>query len=121
MSTIEEVLKNGGYGLYFGNRVLLPFRCHVLKAIFENEIITDFSSSTKGACYNIRENFTELYFHEVKDLEEVVSEYKGIKMIVVQEGNNVFDFKNHEKLNILLDENHKLKIEKVDDDILFFE
>ncbi len=121
MATIKEILGNGAYGLYFGNRVLLPFRCHVLKVIFENEIITDFSSSQKGACYKIQKDFTELYFHEVDDLEEVVSEYKGIKMVVVQEGNDIFDFNNHEKLNILLDENHKLKIEKVEDDILFFE
>jgi hypothetical protein len=121
MPTIKEVLKTGAYGLYFGNRVLLPFRCHILKVIFENEIITDFSSSKKGACYKMMENFTEIYFHEVKDLGEAVSKYKGVKMIVVQEGKNIFDFKNHEKLNVFIGEDHKLKIEKVEDDILFFE
>jgi hypothetical protein len=42
-------------------------------------------------------------------------------MIVVQEGNDVFNFEDHEKLNVLLDGEHKLKIEKVEDDILFFE
>jgi hypothetical protein len=121
MSTIKEVLEKGGYGLYFGNRVLLPFRCHILKVIFENEIITDFSSSKRGACYKMVDNFTEIYFHEVDDLSEVVTEFKGIKMIVVQEGNDVFNFEDHEKLNVLLDGEHKLKIEKVEDDILFFE
>jgi len=121
MKTLNEVLENKDYGLYFGNRILLPFKCHVLKAIFENEIVDDFSSSLRGASYKIEDEFTEIYYHEVEFLTDVVSKYKGIKLIVVEKGKDIFDFNNHRKIKLLLDEDHKLRIEEITEDELFFE
>ncbi len=45
MKSIREVLKEKRTGLYYGNRVLLPFSCHILKLNIENDLITDFSPS----------------------------------------------------------------------------
>ncbi len=121
MKKLDEVLKEKMYALYFGNRVLLPFKCDILKVVFENEIITDFSHTKSGACYNKRDSFTEIYFHEVKDLEEKCSRYKDIRLVLVEEGDDVFNFDNHRKISLYLEGDHKLTIEEINGDILFFE
>ncbi len=121
MRKLNDVLKNKIDGLYYGNRVLLPFAAEILKAVIEDEIIMDFSEKKEGAGYSVRENFTEIYFHDYKDLKEAVSKYETIKLVVVEIGDDLFDFKNHRRLALHLRENHKLTIEETDDNILFIE
>lgn len=121
MKSMKEILEGDSSALYFGNRILLPFRCHILKAVFENDIIMDFSHTNSGACYNIRESFTEIYFHGVKDLEDKVSKYKDIRLVVVEEGSDIFDFDNHKKLSLFINGDHKVTIKEINGDILFFE
>jgi hypothetical protein len=121
MRTLDEVLKNNINGLHYGNRVLLPFKADILKAVVENDIIMDFSSQRKEACYNKYDNFTEIYFFEYPNLEEVVTEFETIKLVIVEEGKDIFDFENHRKLALHIKENHKLIIEETNEDILFIE
>jgi len=121
MKTLDEILKQNAKALYFGNRVLLPFKAHLLKVIFENEIIMDFSLSKFGATYNINDEFTEIYFHGVRDVEEKCSKYRDIRLILVEIGKDIFDFGNHRKLSLYLEGNHELTIKEINGDILFFE
>lgn len=121
MKTIDEVLKNKINGLYFGNRVLLPFKAEILKAIIEKDIITDFSTTHKGAQYNKTELYTEIYFLDYKDLSDAVSQYETIKLIVVEDGKDLFDFNNHKRLILHLKEKHILVIEEANGEILFIE
>jgi hypothetical protein len=121
MKTIDEVLKNNINGLYYGNRVLLPFKADILKAVIEKDIITDFSSTHKDAQYNKTESFTEIYFLDYKELSEYVTKYETIKLIVVEEGKDIFDFNNHKRLILHLKEKHILKIEEATGDILLFD
>lgn len=121
MKKLDEVLASKGYGIHFGNRILLPFKCHILKAVFENDIIYDFSHSKSGACYTIRDQFTEIYFHGVKRLEDKVGKYRGVRLIVVEEDKDIFDFNNHKKLALYILEDHKVEIDELSGDILFFE
>lgn len=121
MSTIENALEKKLNGLYYGNRALLPFNCHFLKVIIEDEIITDFSSHSKGIILKEEKDFTDLYFPGLKSLNDSVSKFEAIKMVVVEKGENIFDSNNHKKIAVYLEEKHKLKIEKTDDDILFIE
>ena len=121
MKKLDEVLNGNGFALYFGNRVLLPFKCDILKAVFENDIIMDFSHSNSGACYNKRDKFTEIYFHGVKDLEEKMSKYKGIRLVLVEDEEDIFDFSKHRKISLYLAGEHKMSIEEINGDILFFE
>ena len=60
MKTIEEILKGNKSGLYYGNRLVLPFKAHFLKVIIDNEIITDFSLSSKGIIIQEESDFTSL-------------------------------------------------------------
>ena len=121
METFENVVANGLNGLHYGNRVLLPFRAQIVKAIVENDIIMDFSSSRKGAEVFLREEYTEIYFHDYKTLEDVVTKYETIKLIFVEKDHDIFDDTKHLKAALHLKELHKVKIEKINDDILLVE
>jgi hypothetical protein len=121
LHTIDEVLKEKIHGLYYGSRVLLPFSVDILKAIIDNDILTDFSSASDGAYYEKFDNFTEIYFFDHEDILNDVSKYETIKMIVVEDGNDLFDFKNHRRISLNPIEGHKLEIEEVDDEIVFIE
>jgi hypothetical protein len=121
MKTLTEVLENKITGLYYNNRLILPFQVHFLKVIIEDDIITDFSPSSKGIFIREESDFTDVYFHEYKHLKDIVSKYEAIKMVVVEKGKNIFDYANHQKLAIYLDDKHIIKIEKTEDDILFIE
>ena len=117
MKKFEEVVANGNNGLHYGNRIILPFRAQLLKAIVENDIITDFSDSKKGAEYFIHENYTEIYFHDYKILEDVVTKFETIKLIFVENDEHIFDDKHHAKAALHLEDKHKVKIEKINDEI----
>ncbi len=121
MNTIENALSKKLNGLYYGNRLILPFNCNFLKVIIEDDIITDFSPGSKGICIVENEDFTELYFLEFDDLKESVSKYEAIKMVVAEKQDNILDLKNHKKIALYLEEKHNVKIEKTDADILFIE
>ena len=121
MKTVEEALKGKNSGLYYGNRLILPFKAYFLKVIINNEIITDFSRGSKGIDIEEEDSFTSLYFLEHKQLNDVVTKYESIKLVVVEKDNDIFDLANHKKLAVYLDDKHMAKIEETDADILFIE
>ncbi|HED38493.1 MAG TPA: hypothetical protein ENI76_09675 [Ignavibacteria bacterium] len=121
MATIKETLLNGLQGLYYGNRVLLPFRADILKIIINDDILMDFSPFSKHIYLNETEKFTEIYFHDFKRLNEVVTKFETIKLVAVDKEDDLFNTDNHYKLALHLEEKHKLTIEKTDEDILFIE
>jgi hypothetical protein len=108
-------------GLHYGNRLILPFHCIFLKVVINREIITDFSSTSKFI--NVVEgiDYTDLYFREYENIKETLSKFESIKMVVVEKNKTIFDFKNHVKLVVYLEDKHKLKIEKTNEDFLFIE
>ena len=121
MYTINEVLQNKIYGLNYYNRLILPFKAHFLKVIIDSEIITDFSPGSKGIFVREKEDFTDVYFNNYKDLKKSVSKYEAIKMVVVEKGKDIFNFDNHIKLALYLKDKHKVSIEHCEEDILFLE
>jgi hypothetical protein len=121
MNTIEDALKNKSGGLYYGNRAILPFNCFLLKVVFEDKIITDFSPSSKAIYTENGDGYTEIYFKDYNNLKDMVSKYETIKLVAVEKDKDIFNFDNHIKLYIHVGEEHKLTIEKTDEDILFIE
>jgi hypothetical protein len=121
MRTINEALSAKLNGLHFGNRLILPFNVEILKVIIDADIIVDFSTKKKGAEYNSRKNFTELYFYDYKSLQDFVSEYENIKLVVVDDDKDLTDVKNHRKILVRLKENHIAEVEEASDDIIFVE
>jgi len=121
MLSIQQVLKEKKSGLYYGNRILLPFSCHVLKMNIENDLITDFSPSFKGVHISENPDFMEIYFYDYKDLGEVITKYESIKMVVVEKGTDVFDLKNHITLALHPEEKHKIRIEQLGENQIFID
>ncbi len=121
MHTIDEVLEKKIYGLFYGPRVLLPFSVDILKAIIDNDILMNFSSVSDGAYYEKFDNFTEIYFFDHEHILNDVSKYETIKMIVVEDGKDLFDFQNHRRISLNPVEGHKLEIEEVGDEVVFIE
>ncbi len=121
MKTVSDALQKKLTGLYYGNRVLLPFRAYILKAIINDDILMDFSPSSKHIYVNEMEHFTELYFKDYENLSKVVTKYETIKLIAVDKEDDIFNTENHFKLALHIEEKHKLTIEKTDEDILFIE
>ncbi|MEJ2616023.1 MAG: hypothetical protein P8Z35_13780 [Ignavibacteriaceae bacterium] len=89
--------------------------------IIDDEIITDFSPSSKGIFIREEADFTDIYFLEYKHLNDTVSKYEAIKMVVVEKGKDIFDFNNHKKIAVYLENKHNTRIEKTEEDILFIE
>jgi hypothetical protein len=121
MKTFEEVIAKSNNGLHYGNRIILPFRAQLLKAIIENDIVTDFSGSQKGAKFYIHAEYTEIYFHDYKNLEDFVTKYETIKLIFVENDEDIFNDAKHIKAALHLEEKHRVRIEKINDDILLIE
>jgi hypothetical protein len=121
MKSLNEILKNNLNGMYYGNRVFLPFQCTVLKVVIENDIITDFSIGEKGAHINECPEYTEIYFVDYPDLEKSISKYENIKMVIIEKGKDIFDFKTHRKIAIRPEGNHILSIKELDENTIFIE
>ncbi len=121
MKTLKEVLDNKLTGLYYGNRALLPFAADILKIVVKDYIITDFSDRKRGAKYNVRDKFTEIYFCDFEDLRKEIRDYDVIKLVLVEKGDNIFDFSTHVRIDIKPLDKHVLSIEKIDDEMIFFE
>lgn len=121
MKSLDEVLKENLTGIYYGNRVLLPFHCHFLKIVIENDIITDFSKQHKGATIRETPDYTEIYFCDYPDLEENISKFENIKMIIVEKGKDIFNINEHRKIALHPEGKHILLIKELDENIIFID
>ena len=121
MKKLSEVLENGLKGLHYGNRVLLPFSAEILKIVIGREIITDFSKKPHGASVRVSKDYTEIYFYDYKDLDEELADYEVIKVVLVEQGEDIFNFENHILIELDPLEKHELSIAKIGDDLIFFE
>ncbi|RPI68445.1 MAG: hypothetical protein EHM47_14500 [Ignavibacteriales bacterium] len=121
MKSLDEIIQNKTTGLYFGNRLILPFHAHFLKVVIEDKIISDFSMSSKGINIVEEDEFTSLYFLDYDQLVNSVSKYEAIKLLVVSKSKSIFDAANHKKIAVYLEKKHSARIEQTDEDILFIE
>jgi len=121
MKKLSEVLEKNIQGLCYGNRVLLPFSGEILKIVIGHEIITDFSRSRHGARIRVTEDFTEIYFCDYENLSQEIPKYQVIKIVMLEDEKNVFDFKDHISIELEIKEKHRLNIKLIGDDILFIE
>ncbi|HED08900.1 MAG TPA: hypothetical protein ENI57_12330 [Ignavibacteria bacterium] len=121
MSKISEVIKLKKNGLYYFNRVIVPFNGNVLKVIIEDDIITDFSINSKELYIKEDDGFMSFYFYKYKNLKDEVSKYEAIKIVIVEKDKDLFNLKNHRKIALYFEDEHNVRIEATEDDILFIE
>lgn len=121
MVSLNEILKSKPVGLYYNNRLILPFQGIFLKIIVNDDIIMDFSPSSKHIYISENQDYTDIYFKEYRHLKDTVTKYESIKMVLVEKGQDIFNFDNHKKIVVYLGEKHQVTIEETDEDILFIE
>jgi hypothetical protein len=121
MKTIKETLEQKVNGLFYGNRLILPFKANFLKIILDDDIITDFSPAGEKLYISENDNFTDLYFIGINNLQSKISKYEAVKMIVTEKNTDIFDPKSHIKLSVYLEEPHNLRVEKTPEDIPFID
>lgn len=121
MSILSKLQDEKLKGLVYGNRIILPFECEILKIVIDTKILTDFSPDNREALCQSRHGFTDIYFLDYKDLPQQLSDYELIKIIVVERGKDLFDFNNHVRLGIRVVDTHITEIEKLPEDSLFVE
>jgi hypothetical protein len=121
MLTVLESVKKNVKGLHYGNRLILPFKANFLKIGVDKEIITDLSDL--GGLVHIKETdtYTEIYFYKTGNLIDKVSKHEAVKMILVEKQDDIFDPDDHLKIALYLEDKHLVKIEKIEDDIIFIE
>jgi hypothetical protein len=119
--SIYEAIALGKHGLWVGNRLLLPFHGHFLKIVIGDEIITDFSMHSRFVEIDNYESFTSIYFLKYDDLKDIVTESKPIRIIVVEEHDDVFSVNSHKKLSLFFREKHEVVIENNSEELTFLE
>jgi len=119
--TMHEVVSIGRKGLWMGNRILLPFHAYFLKAVIDDEIITDFSRHSKSIEIKEYDHFTSIYFLGIDDLSDKISEYETIKFVAVEKHDDVFGVNSHKKISLTLKEKHLVLIEFISDDTILID
>ncbi len=116
---ITESLEAGLTGFYIGNRLILPFKCQLLKIIVGSDIFTEMVGSKHIKLQQDPKN-TSIYFRDIGKLSNM-GEYQVIKLIACEWEDNLVDIDNHIKIICEIDEHHIVKIHVPSDDMLFIE
>ena len=119
-NTITDSIKNNNNGFHIGQRLILPFRCQIIKMMVEGEIYTEFVGSKHVKISQDPKN-TSLYFRSSGRLDNLVDTYNVIKLILCEWDSDLTDPNNHIKVVCEMEENHVVKISEPDDDMLFIE
>ncbi len=117
---ILEIVKTEKRGYYNGNRLILPFRCQLIKLIANSHIYTEFVGSDDVKISQDAHN-TSIYFRETGRLANFEGSYKNVKMIVAGFDEDLTEMDSHIKMICHIEENHKVNIEVPGDNVLFIE
>ena len=123
--TIADCLKKNKTGLTIGNRLILPFHCEFLtirlglslSMYVAPEVYTDFSPREKDVIVQEKENFTDVYFLDHRELRKELGKHQGNILIhCVEKGADIFDPKNTLRLKLTFrDDIQVVKIEKYEE------
>ena len=119
-TTIKYALKNNRKGFHIGNRIILPFKCHLIKLIADSHIVTEFSGSDDIKITQSPKN-TSVYFTERGAIRSMIDKYKVVKLIACEEDSDLTTADNHIKLVCEIDSNHVVLIYEPNEDMLFIE
>lgn len=117
---IVDVLNSDKKGFYIGTRLILPFRCNIIKLIADSHIFTEFVGSEHIKLSQTEQN-TSIYFREIGKLNEFENSYKQIKIIVASEEDDLTDMKNHIKVICHILNQHHVELEVPGPNDLFIE
>ncbi len=117
---IYEALQEEKKGFHIGQRVILPFRCQIIKLIIDGEIYTEMVGGESIKISQDPKN-TSIYFRTSGKLRNLVNTYKVIKMIVAEWEDDLVETDSHIKIVCEPEDNHVLAIYQPTDDMIFIE
>lgn len=118
--TVKQALEQKSEGYHIGHRIILPFRCQIIKIIVEGTILTEMVGSDQIKIQQDPKN-TSIYIRSVSDLNNFVGSYKVVKMAVCEWDADLCNPDNHIKLICEIKEGHAIVIHEPSDDMLFIE
>ncbi len=118
--TIKNAIKSGKKGFYIGQRLILPFRCQLLKVIFDNHIYTQLLNN-KDIVIDQGPKNTSIYILEEGNLRNYIHNFEYIKLIACEIDDDLSDPGTHQKIICSVKEDHLVEIEYPGDDVLFIE
>jgi len=113
-----DIIKSDKKGYYTGCRMILPFKCNIMKLIVDSHIFTEFVGSDDVKLSQDYRN-TSIYFRELGKLKQFEGEYTLIRMIIAPLEADLTDKSSHIKLVCRIKENHEIDFELPSDDVLF--
>jgi len=118
--SIKQAVEEGCNGFYIGHRLVLPFRCQLIKLIVEGEIFTEMVGSKHIKISQDPKN-TSIYLRSIGKLSNFFGTYKVIKMVVCEWDVDLCDQSKHIKVICEIEDNHRVNIHVPSDDMLFIE
>jgi len=117
-TALQEIINSDKKGYYTGKRMILPFKCNIIKLIVDGHIFTEFVGSED---IKISQDFqnTSIYFREIGKLKQFEGSYSLIRIIIAPWEEDLTDKTQHIKLICKIVENHEVEIELPDQDVLF--
>lgn len=119
-TSIKSALAQGKNGFHIGHRLILPFRCQIIKIIVDNAIYTQMIGHKDIKLHQDPKN-TSIYFTAKGQLANYIGSYEQIKLIVCEEDDDLCDLSSHMKIICTIEEHHKVNIETATSDTLFIE
>ena len=118
--TIRQALDQNKDGFHIGHRLILPFRCQLIKLIVDGEIITEMVGGDDIKLQQDPKN-TSIYIRSISKLDNYLGSYKVIKVIACEWEADLTDLSNHVKLVCEIKDQHSVCIHEPSDDMLFIE
>lgn len=115
---IVEIIKSDKKGFHIGTRMILPFKCNLIKLIADHHIFTEFVGNDHLKIAQTSRN-TSIYFRETGRLSEFEGTYKSIKLILSSEEADLTDVNNHVKVLCHILENREVAFEFPGENDLF--
>ena len=117
---VMEAIEQGADAFYIGHRLILPFKCNIIKLIFESTIYTEMVGSENIKLHQDEMN-TSIYIRSAGKLANYFDTYKVIKLVVCDYDADLTDRSTHIKLVCEIEEDHLARLSLPTDDLLFIE
>ena len=119
----EEILKivnSDKKGFHIGTRLILPFKCNIIKLIADSHIFTEFVGNEHVKVAQTKLN-TSIYFRDTGRLSQFAGGYKTVKLIITSEEEDLTIRENHQKIICHIQDNHEVELEIPGKNDLFIE
>lgn len=117
---ILSIVNSDKKGFHIGTRLILPFKCNIIKLIADSNIFTEFVGSEHVKVSQTKLN-TSIYFRDTGRLSKFSGGYKSVKLIITSEEEDLTVRENHLKIICHILENREVELEVPSENDIFIE